>query len=115
MEDSTSYYKLKEKNMARFKTKKIDFDQASVPGDVVAHRVYHEIDRRPDYASAFDQFTTDIDPIIPDDILNFPIGPIVYVGVTAINSDGHESDMGMITDPFVFVAPPVPIFQVVDA
>jgi hypothetical protein len=101
--------------MARFKNKKIDFDQASVPSDVVEHRLYWEVDVAPDYDSAFLGFTVDLDPEIPTDLPGFPVGEVVYVGVSAINLDGHESDMGMITDPFVFIAPPVPIFQVVDA
>ena len=101
--------------MARFKNKKIDFDQSQVPADVVEHRVYFEVDQAPDYASAYVSMAPSKDPIVPDDIPGFPLGVVVYVGVTAINSDGHESDMGMITDPFVFIAPPVPVFQVVDA
>ena len=101
--------------MARFKNRKIDFDQMTVPADVVEHRVYFEIDNLPDYSSAYVTMAPSKDPIVPDDLPGFPIGAVVYVGVSAINADGHESDMGMITDPFVFIAPPVPIFQVVDA
>jgi hypothetical protein len=100
--------------MARFKTKRIDFDQATIPADVVFHRVYYKAGTTPDYLSPFTAFGISVDPIVPTDLAGFPLGTDVYVGVTAINTDGHESDMGMYADPFDFTAPPVPIFQVVD-
>jgi hypothetical protein len=102
--------------MARFKNKKIDFDQAQVPGDVSVHRVYWNVGSQPDYASTYVEVPVSEDPVVPDDLPGFPVGVAdVYVGVTAINMDGHESDMGMLPDPFAFIAPPVPIFTVVDA
>ena len=102
--------------MARFKNSKIDFDQAQVPGFVAVHRVYWNVGSPPDYASTYVEVAVSEDPMIPDDLPGFPIGVAdVYVGVTAISTDGHESDMGMLPDPFGFIAPPVPIFTVVDA
>jgi hypothetical protein len=101
--------------MAKFQNKLIDFDQATVPGDVTTHRVYFEAGSPPNYASSFVEFDPAVDVNVPDDVPGFPMGTEVFVAVSAINDDGHESDLGQHPDPFDFTAPPVPIFTVGDA
>lgn len=99
--------------MARYQQKQINIK--NVPTDVVSHRVYYEDDAAVDYNSTFVEFPASLNPItMPDDIPDVMGKPKFYVGVSAINDQGHESDMGTYPDPFGFVAPPVPDFTISD-
>ncbi len=99
--------------MARYQQKEIKIK--NVPANVVNHRVYYLDDAPPDYNSPFVEFPVALNPVtMPDDIPDVMGKPQFYVGVSAINDQGHESDMGNYPDPFGFVAPPVPDFDIID-
>lgn len=99
--------------MARYKQKEITV--RNVPADVVSNRVYYEDDNPPNYNSNFAEFpSSKLTITMPDDIPAVMGKPLFFVGLTAINDQGHESDMGLHPDPFGYVAPPVPDFSITD-
>jgi hypothetical protein len=99
--------------MARFKQKEITI--TDVPADVVNHRVYYSDASPVDYNADFVELPASLTTIkLPDDVPDVMGKAKFYVGVSAINDQGHESDIGEHPVPFGFVAPPVPVFTVSD-
>ncbi len=91
--------------MAKIKTKTIRWNP-SPDSDVAVYRVYYAKGSAVDYTNPFIE-TTNTEVIAPND---FPADAFdedvdYTVGVTAVDDQGNESDMVVLSHPFDFIPP----------
>lgn len=94
--------------MARIKTKTIHWDP-SPDSDVTIYRVYYAKGSAVDYTNPFIE-TANTEVVAPNDFPadTFDEDTDYTIGVTAVDNQGNESDMVVLSHPFDFI-PPQPV------
>jgi len=91
--------------MARIQRQRVKWDPGS---DAVIHRVYIS-QEEPTYDSPYAEFEMPVTEIILPEGFPYPIGEgDFYVGVSALDDLGNETDIVIVSTPFDFSPPGAP-------
>ena len=80
--------------------------KASCSGNIIGYRLYWDYGARITYDSRYIEVGNVTETELPDDV-SLTRGPVLF-GVTAVDTDGNESDLNVIAEPFQLHVPNAP-------
>jgi Tfp pilus assembly protein PilZ len=96
------------RKMGKIKKKKVRWE-ASASDDVAKYKLYWSKYGEVNYDSESAEIGEVTELVLPDDVPSFPlIAGDIYLGISAINDAGNESDMTKLSAYFNFVVPEPP-------
>ena len=108
LEERPAGIRVEIKKAGKIKRKRIRWYR-SPSAEVIRYRLYWSVEGEVDYDSQYVEFGDVAEAVLPDDIPSFPlITGTLYLGITAVNKAGNESDMTKITASLDFMVPEAP-------